>query len=107
MEITDVGLYIAYAVFIVAGAAAIVFPLVNSLKNPGSIGKSLVGVGAMVVLFIIAYVLSGDEVTAKYTALGVDAGSSKLIGAGLTMFYFVIVLGFVGIIYSEVSKAFK
>jgi hypothetical protein len=107
MEITDVGLYIAYAVFLIAAAAAVLFPLINSIKNPAAIGKSLIGIVAMVALFIVAYVLSGDEVSAKYTALGVDAGGSKLIGAGLTMFYFVITLGFLGIIYSEVSKAFK
>lgn len=107
MEITDIGLYISYAVLIIAGAAAFLFPLINSVKNPAAVGKSLIGIGAMVVLFIIAYVVSGDEVSAKYTALGVDATSSKLIGAGLTMFYFVMVLGVVGIIYSEVSKAFK
>lgn len=107
MEIEDIGLYVSYAVLIIAGASAILFPLVNSVKNPAAVGKSLMGIGAIVVLFIIAYVLSGDEVTAKYTALGVDAGGSKLIGAGLTLFYFVMVLGVVGIIYSEVSKVFK
>ena len=107
MEITDIGLYVAYAVLLVAGASAIFIPLLNSLKDPGAMRKPLMGMGAMVVLFVIAYALSGDEVTSKYSALGVDAGGSKIIGAGLTMFYFVIVLSFVGIIYSEVSKAFK
>jgi hypothetical protein len=107
MGIIDIGLYITYAVFLVSAGAAVVFPLIYALKHPSAIGKSLIGIGGMVVLFVVAYFLSGDEVTAKYTALGVDASGSKIIGAGLTMFYFVMVIGFLGIIYSEISKAFK
>jgi hypothetical protein len=59
------------------------------------------------VLFIVAYTISGDEVSAKATALGVDSGSSKLIGAGLILFYVVFVISAVGIVYSEISKALK
>lgn len=107
MDIVDFGIYVAFAAFLIAAGAAIIFPLINSLKNPAALGKSLSGVLVLVALFVVAYVLSGDEVTARYTALGVDAGTSKIIGAGLTLFYFLIGLAFLGIIYSEISKAFK
>jgi len=33
--------------------------------------------------------------------------SSKMIGAGLTMFYIVLVIAILGMIYSEIAKAFK
>ena len=107
MDMVDIGLYASFVVFFIAAGAAILFPLINSLRNPAALGKSLTGVAALVVLFIIAYALSGDEVTPRYTALGVDAGASKMIGAGLTLFYFLIALSFIGIIYSEITKAFK
>ena len=65
------------------------------------------GIGALVILFLIAYALSGSEVTPKYTAVGVGEGSSKLIGAGMIMFYFIMIVAIVGMIYSEINKALK
>jgi hypothetical protein len=52
--------------------------------------------------------MAGSELTPKYQALGVNTEfSSKMIGAGLTMFYFVLVIAILGMLYSEISKAFK
>jgi hypothetical protein len=63
---------------------------------------------ALVVVFVISYALAGSEITPKYQALGVNTEfSSKMIGAGLTMFYFVLVIAILGMLYSEISKAFK
>lgn len=107
MTIEDIGLYISYVAFFIAAGAAIVFPLLNAIKNPASLGKSLIGIIGVVVLFIVAYLVSGDEVTSKYAALGVDASGSKIIGAGLTLFYFVLVLSIIGVVYSEINKALK
>jgi hypothetical protein len=107
MESYDIGLYIAYVLGIVAIGAAVVLPLINAIKAPAGLMKSLAGVGGLVVIFIIAYALSGDEVSTKAAAAGVDASSSKLIGAGLTMFYIVMIVSVIGVVYSEINKAFK
>jgi hypothetical protein len=107
MDIVDIGLYVAFAAVSIAAGAAIIFPLINAIRNPATLGKSLMGIVVLFALALVAYLLSGDEVTARYTALGVDATTSKIIGAGLTLFYFLIGLSFLGIIYSEISKAFK
>lgn len=103
----DAGLYLSYVLLFVAIAVAIVFPLLYFIKHPGGLVKSLMGIGGLVVVFIICYLLSGSEVTAKYASLGVGAGSSKLIGAGLMMFYVTLVIALVGLVYSEISKALK
>lgn len=103
----DAGLYFTYFLFFVAAGAAIVLPVLSISQNPKSLVKSGMGVGALVVLFAISYALSGSEVTAKYTALGVGEGSSKLIGAGLIMFYFIIIVAIAGMVYSEINKALK
>lgn len=39
--------------------------------------------------------------------MGITEGSSKLIGAGLIMFYITLVLAIIGVIYSEINKALK
>jgi len=98
---------VGYAVFLVAVGSAIIFPLINAIKSPANLLKSLAGVGVLVVVFVIAYTLSGSEVAIKAAASGVDANSSKLIGAGLIMFYIVLVLSIAGVIFSEINKALK
>lgn len=103
----DIGLYIGYTLFLVALAAAVFLPLITALKSPKDLLKSLMGLGALVVIFLISFGLSGSEVTAKYVAQGVGEGSSKLIGAGLTMFYIVFFVAVLGIVFSEINKALK
>lgn len=103
----DIGLYVGYVLLIVTVGAAAILPLVNALKSPKDLMKSLMGVGALLVLFLVSYALAGSEVTAKYLVQGVGEGSSKLIGAGLTMFYIVFVLALLGIVYAEINKALK
>ncbi|NJN42581.1 MAG: hypothetical protein HC811_10495 [Flammeovirgaceae bacterium] len=103
----DIGLYIAYAMFSAALLGAIVWPLINSLKQPKTLVKSGLGVAVLVVLFLISYALSGSEVTAKYAAQGINETSSQIVGAGLTLFYLIFALAILGIIYSEINKALK
>lgn len=107
MDIIDIGLWLGYLLLIVAAGSAIVLPLLNAIKTPGAFVRSLYGVGALVVVFVIAYAISGSDVTQGQAALGVSENSSKMIGAGLIMFYITLVVAVLGIVYSEISKAFK
>ena len=103
----DIGLYVGYGLFLVAVLAAVVLPLINALKSPKDLAKSGMGLAALLVVFFISFGLAGSEVTAKYTAQGIGESSSKLIGAGLTMFYIVFIAALVGIVFSEINKALK
>lgn len=103
----DIGLYITYIFFLVALGAAIVLPLLHALKHPKELGKSALGIGVLVVIFVVSYSISGSEVSVKAASLGVGEGSSKLIGAGLILFYIVFIVSMLGIVYSEINKALK
>jgi hypothetical protein len=103
----DAGLYAAYALIAVAIGMAVILPLLNTLKSPGEIKKALIALAGMVVLFVISYALAGSEVGADQAAKGVTENTSKLVGAGLIMFYLISGIAVVGLIYSEISKAFK
>jgi len=107
MDSIDIGLYISFILLAVASASSVVMPLLHAIKHPAGMVKSLLGIGGLVVLFIVAYSLSGSELSSKAIALGVDESGSKMIGAGLILFYFVLLLSIVGVIYSEISKALK
>ena len=101
------GLYLGYLLFFLAVVALVVLPVMNALKEPKEMVKSAGGIGILVAVFLISYVLSGDEVTLKAASLGVTAGSSKMIGAGLIMLYIIFIISVIGLFYSFLNKALK
>ncbi|MCE2733070.1 MAG: hypothetical protein LW821_06850 [Flammeovirgaceae bacterium] len=101
------GLWAFYILLIGGILLAVVFPLLHAFKTPDVFKKSLIGVGALVVVFGISWAISGSEVSAQQAAQGITENSSRLIGAGLTMFYFALFGSIIGIIYAEISKALK
>ena len=56
---------------------------------------------------MICYSVSSSVVKASWAAKGITEGVSKMVGAGLIMFYVVLIVAALGLIYSEISKAFK
>jgi hypothetical protein len=107
MDIIDIGIYTTFVLFVIALGTAILLEVFNLVKEPKSLifaGAVLVGV---VVIFFIGYSMSTGNVTTKYTALGVDEGESKLIGAGLIMLYIFLFTSLAGMIVSEIYKLLK
>ncbi len=86
------GLVICYIFVGLALISSIGMPIFNAIKNPAGLVRSLIGVVGLVVLFVISYAISDSEVTSKMAAYGIDQSSSKLIGAGLIMFYFALIV---------------
>lgn len=103
----DIGLYFGYTLLIVAAAAAIVLPLINAVKSPAGIIKSLYGIVAILVLFGIAYAISDNSVKPTWAVYGITPGLSKVIGAGLILFYITLFVAVLGLIYSEINKTLK
>jgi len=103
----DFGFYLFYALLIIAVALTIVFPIIHMLREPSTLIRTGIGIAIVVVLFVISYALSDSAVNLKAAALGVTPTSSKLIGAGLIMFYVTLALSILALIYSEISKALK
>lgn len=101
----SVGLYVGYAIFFIAMLAVVVLPLINAVKAPKELLKSGAAIGGLVVVFLVAYSISGDEVTLKTASLGTTPGASKMIGAGLMMFYVFLLIATIGLIYSFFHKA--
>lgn len=103
----DIGFYTFYVLLFIAVAAMVIFPIIHMLREPSTLLRSAIGIGVVVVLFAISYAMADSEVNLKAAAIGVTPTSSKLIGAGLIMFYITLVLSGLALIYSEISKAFK
>jgi len=103
----DLGLYLLYALLIIALAAAIIFPIFHLLKDPKALVRTGIGIGIVLVVFGLSYAMADSAVSLKAAALGTTESSSRLIGAGLNMFFITLGLAAVSLLYSEISKAFK
>ena len=103
----DIALYISYIMVIVAALGAIILPLLNAAGDPKSLMKSGVGVVAILAVFVVGYVLSGNEVTPAYAPFDVDPGESKLIGGAIIASYLLIFIALGSIIYTEITNLVK
>jgi len=105
--LVDILLYLAYGLTIVCAGAAIVLPLIQAFGDPASLMKSGIGVGGLLVVFLISWAIAGNEVILAYTNVGIDSGLSKFVGGSLTMMYLLSAIAIGGIVYTEISKAIK
>ncbi|QCK16199.1 hypothetical protein [Mangrovivirga cuniculi] len=105
MELTDILIYLSYALIGIATVSVIILPLINSLSDPKSLLKVGAGLLALVVLFFIGYSMSEATSYAKFPGLG--AGVSKSVSALLIMTYILIVGGLVGIFVSMIAKLIR
>lgn len=100
-------IYWCYALFAIGAASAIIFPIITMIKHPKGAKSALIGVLALVLVFVIAYALAGDEMTDKYYDFISGPEASRRVGTGLIAFY-ILAIGAIGVtIYSGISKLFK
>lgn len=104
----NIGLYIAYIAFFAALALLVIFPVYHMLTgNFGKAKGSLIGLGILVVVLLIAYLLSPADQGAYYSKMGVGPGLSKVIGSGLIATYIMIGGLILVILYTSVTRWFK
>ena len=103
----NIGLMVTYALIGIAVISVIVLPLIKAIDNPKTLIGTAIGLGVLLVVFGISYAISGDEVLPRYVAQNVGPGISKFVGGLLTTMYLLFGAAIVGIVYTEVSKAFK
>jgi cation transporter-like permease len=77
-------------------------PLAKAMGDPQSLKKMVMGVGVLVVVFVIGYLVADNTVYEK-----ASAGTSRMVGAGLITMYILAFLAIGGILFTEVQKMFK
>lgn len=100
----DAGLIISYVLIGVCVLAALGLPLVQALGNPQSLKKMGISIGGLIVLFVICYFVAGDY---NYGNEEITGSEAKAVGAGIIMFYVILVITIVSIVYTEISKLSK
>ena len=102
----DIGLWVCYLLFIAALIGMAVYSVINMVRDSKKAKGSFIGIGILLGIFLVTFLISGNEVLPKYEQFGISATQSKMIGAGLLMCY---LLGFATIliaVYAEFRKLF-
>ncbi|MDP2068648.1 MAG: hypothetical protein Q8K04_06745 [Lutibacter sp.] len=94
--------FISFSIFLLIATAliAIIFSLLNLTKHPEVLKRTLLGVGAMALLLVLAYVFATDEATTDAMGkviLDGEAGSvSKWVS---TLINYSFILGSIGLAF--------
>ena len=109
-KFTDTFLIWAYILTALTVGLTVVFPVIQMITNPKNAKKGLLGVVALLVVLVIAYVMSPS------TQLGItnpelvkyDVPSTiKYAGTMINSIYILAAIAIASMIYTEVSKIFK
>jgi hypothetical protein len=102
--IVNIGLIITYIMLGIATLTAIVFPVIFLIQDPKKAKNSLFGVLGLGVIFLVAYLLSSNEV---YEEAKISATVSQLVGGGIIMLYITLGIAVITAIYSEIARILK
>lgn len=104
-------MYMAYVALIVTIGIVLFFTIINLIKKPSLLKKTLINVGLFAVIIVIGYVLSsGTDLDLRpFISKGLDVteSTSKYVGMGLITFYLLTVIAIGTMIYSGVKKLFN
>ena len=89
----DVFMNVSYIILGISVLVVLIFSVLNLVSNTAGLKNTLTGVGAFVVLALLCYFgfATGVETTLKDGDILSESGS-KLVGAGLYLFYFLAVI---------------
>ncbi len=98
----------AYIAFGLCVVLALLFPIINIISEPKNAVRVLVGLGALVLIGIISYLLSSNEFSAlQLLEYEVSESGSRLIGAAVIATYFIACASVIAVLYAELSNLFK
>lgn len=98
----------AYVLIVIGILLSLAFPLIQIVKEPKQGKTVLIGVGSLVLIFVISYFIAGgEEYVSADKELMASSTVSKLSGAGLVSFVILGAIAIGTIIYVEISKSFK
>lgn len=101
-------MFIAYLILGLTLLFVVVFSLKNILTNPDTLKSTLRGVGIFAILALICYFgLAQGEETVLKDGDTLSASGSKLLGAGLYLFYFLILIAGGSMLFYGIKKMIK
>lgn len=90
---------------IIAALLAVASSVNGMLINPASLRGAAVGLGSLLVIFVLSYVLADGSDFAMYD--NVDESTTKWVSTGLNAFYICFILAVGAVLYSSLSRIRK
>lgn len=93
---------------ILTALAAIGMPIIGIIQNPQKSIKSLLGLGIIIVVFLVAYLMSSEEPIKVASGKYLDnVGELKFADTALYATYFAFAGVVISIVFGEIYKLFK
>lgn len=93
--------FISYSVvlLVVVTVISVVFSLINLLKNPEILKRTLIGIAALAVLLVVAYSLASDAAVTDGMGKIIKDGEAGAVSKWVsTLINFSFYLGFIGLV---------
>jgi len=107
----NVGMYINFTKLLLYATIAIVliFSVMNLLKNPKALKRTIIGLVIFGILFAISYAMADNGATfnAKHEVMLEEGSTSKLVEAGIKFSMFLGGIAFLGLIFDTVKSLVK
>lgn len=98
-----------YILFFVSVGSTLIFSVLGIFKDSKTAKKSIPPILATILIFVIAYALSSDEVMTIQGYLGADNNPETLkwVDTGIIATYFLFAGAAISIVFAEVIKMFR
>lgn len=103
----NLGIILTYILLFVTVLAALIFPLIQTFGNLKAAKNGLLGVGALLLVFLISFLVSPAETGTFYDKFGISPTLSKAIGGGIIATYIIFIGAAISILYTQVAKFFR
>ncbi|MEI6346428.1 MAG: hypothetical protein WCP69_00650 [Bacteroidota bacterium] len=100
-------LYAVYAIMALAFICLVGFAIWTIVANFRDSKESLVGVGILTAILVLAYIVSSPTTSVIEIKFAVSAGLSKLIGGGIVASYIFLFGAILAALWASVSTRFK
>lgn len=102
------GLVLTYVLIGLCVLGIIGFAVMKAITHFSKVKTALIGLAAIVVIFIIGYGISSGADYVDYPAsMGITESKSRMVGMGLTSFIILSIIAVGSILFAEVSRIFK
>lgn len=99
---------IAYIALGLCVILALLFPILNIISQPKNALRVLIGIGAIVLIGVIAYSFAGNQFTEfELSRLKITETGSRQVGAALLATYVIAGASILAILYAEISSLIK
>ena len=97
-----------YVLLVLIIAVTLTSAVMGLARNPKGSLKFLVMLAVVIIVGIVSYAMSSNTYSAtELEKLNITASTSRMVGAGLFITYFLGIVAILSIVYATVSRMFK